>query len=79
MKPKELANVLIKLLGLSFGLYAIPGFVSGIVQWISSSGITTHIIVYPVLITSGVQVAIGIFIIAKSAMITELLFKGQSE
>ena len=30
MKSKQLANVLIKVLGLSVGVRAIPGFISGI-------------------------------------------------
>lgn len=38
MKPKQLASVLIKILGLSLIAHGIPGFINGIINWLQFFG-----------------------------------------
>lgn len=79
MKSKQLANVLIKMLGLSVCLYAIPSCVSGILFAVirpqpSSEGMEAmRIITYA--IGAGFQSVIGIAIIAMSQTIAGWMFK----
>jgi len=84
MKSKQLANVLIKILGLSVCLYAIPSFISSIVVGLSSLGLARESA--PVIlrmisygIGAAVQSAVGICFIVKSKSIVEFLFKGEEE
>jgi hypothetical protein len=83
MKSRQLANVLIKMLGLSVCLYAIPSCVSGIIFAViqppnTDSGFEfMRIISYA--IGAGVQFAIGIVIISTSQKISGWLFKGDDE
>lgn len=83
MKSKQLANVLIKMMGLSVCLYAIPSCVSGIIIAVmqpqnSNWGIEVmRIVSYA--IGAGVQLAIGIAIIAMSQKISGWLFKSDDE
>lgn len=82
MRSRQLANVLVKMLGLSVCLYAIPSCVSGILVAVtrpeaigsSSAAAVLHIIAYP--IGAAVQFAIGIAIIIKSQTIAGWMFKG---
>ena len=93
MNSKQLANVLIKILGLSMCLYAIPGFFSEIlifssIFW-STTGASTnfHDIMIHQAMTSAVsfavrevvEIGIGLFLIVKSRMIAEFLFKREAE
>ena len=83
MKSKQLANVLIKTIGLYICLCAIPGFVSGVlliclpamgVKWsdrLFSQGAFA--------IGEVVQAAVGVFIITKSRKIAEYWFKNDDE
>ena len=83
MKSRQLANVLFKVLGFSVCLYAIPNCVSGIIVAVmqprtSGGGIeATRIISYA--IGAGVQLAIGVTIIAMSQKISAWLFKSDDE
>lgn len=82
MKSKQLANVLIKMLGLSICLYAIPGAASGVLYAISLSmkqnpkEDTTMWMV-----SSGmggiIQIVVGIIIIAMSQTIAGWMFKSE--
>ncbi|HEV2695431.1 MAG TPA: hypothetical protein VG347_21225 [Verrucomicrobiae bacterium] len=83
MKSKQLANVLIKMLGLSVCLYAIPSCVSGIIialmQPPTSGGGFEVMRIVSYAIGAGVQFAIGITIISMSQKISGWLFKGDDE
>ena len=83
MKSKQLANVLIKILGLSICLYAIPNCISGILVPLTQLGETKWDIavirIFSYAIGSSVQVVVGIIIIAKSQTIAGWLFKGEDE
>jgi hypothetical protein len=92
MKPKQLANVLIKILGISVFLYAIPSFFSGVfielfgfVFGLASSGrsssASSYSLAYPLGygLSAVVSIAIAIFLIVKSRKIAEFLFRGEDE
>jgi hypothetical protein len=86
MKSKQLANVLIKVLGLSVCLYAIPSCVSGILRGISQfaqfENSQKWLTVIPVIaygIGAAVQAVIGLVIIAKSQNIAGWMFKDDDE
>lgn len=79
MKSKQLANVLIKMLGLSVCLYAIPSSVAGILigvkQSMTTNGSDEALRIGSYAIGAGVQLAIGIAIIAMSQTIAGWMFK----
>lgn len=81
MTPRQLANVLIKILGLSVCLRAIPAFLSNLLGIMYSLLPSHGDMVFYRLLTAfvgvGIEVAIGIFFILKSREITEFLFKGE--
>jgi hypothetical protein len=83
MKSKQLANVLIKIVGLYVCLGAIPNFVSGILIALSPLGeskwneIITRTVFYAV--GAGVQAVVGIVIIIKSRKLAEFWFKNEDE
>jgi hypothetical protein len=83
MKTKQLANVLIKILGLSICIYAIPSFVLGILVMLSDSdGSTRNITVWGIsvnVVSAAVQVVVGIVIISLSQKIAGLMFKSDEE
>ena len=83
MKSKQLANVLIKTIGLYICLCAIPGFVSGVLFACSSAmGLKWSDKLFDVLsfaVGAVVQAAVGIFIIIKSRKIAEFWFKNDDE
>jgi len=83
MKSRQLANVLIKMLGLSVCLYAIPSCVSGILVAVmrpyNSSGGAEFLRIGSYAIGAGVQFAIGIAIIASSQKVADWLFKSDDE
>ena len=78
MKSRQLANVLIKMMGISICLYAIPSCVSGIIiaaMQPPSSGTGFEVMrVVSYAIGAGVQFAIGIAIISMSQKISGWLF-----
>lgn len=83
MKSKELANVLIKILGLSVCIHAIPTFVSGILYSLTSFQLSqasyalTRVFSYAT--TAIVEVAAGFVLIVLSRKIADLLFKSDEE
>ena len=83
MKSKQLANVLIKTIGLYICLLAIPGFISGLLLVFSSAmGLKWSdklFSVFSFAVGDVVQAAVGIFIITKSRKIAEYWFKNDDE
>jgi hypothetical protein len=83
MKSKQLANVLIKLLGLSALAHGIPSFVQGFLIGLSSAGraggssISGNQWIYAT--GSVVGMILALLLIAKSRCIAEFLFKGEDE
>jgi hypothetical protein len=83
MKSKQLANVLIKMLGLSVCLYAIPSCISGILygvshlkdspQWLAIIPMVSYAI------GAAIQAVVGLVIIAKSQKIAGWMFKNDDE
>jgi hypothetical protein len=85
MKSKQLANVLIKIIGLYICICAIPSFLSGIIVALAPFGLsktdTTGMVLRMESFSFGyaVQAAVGIFIIIKSRKIAEFWFKNEDE
>ena len=92
MKPKQLANVLLKIVGLSLCLHSIPSIFTTITMVSTPLGYATGaptlhdpifrqaIISILSFAASGViQIVIGILAIVKSQKISEFLFKNESE
>ena len=80
MKSRQLANVLIKLLGLSVCLFAIPFALSGLSLWLMGtpkSGSVTN--TYAEATGHAVQAVVGIIIITLSDKIAGLMFKNRDE
>jgi hypothetical protein len=79
MKSKQLANVLIKILGLSVAIHSIPGVITGLynVARVRSAGGPGDYWFYP--LSSLVLAAIGIYLVVKSRAVTEFLFKNDEE
>jgi hypothetical protein len=79
MKTKQLANVLIKILGLSVFVHSIPGIITGLFNILRASGVGSprDYWFYPV--SSVVLAAIGIYLIVKSQDVSEFLFKSENE
>jgi hypothetical protein len=80
MKSKQLANVLIKILGLSVCVHALPGLLSGIFSVFFSGpfqggGVFTRILLF--VMGTGVEAVVGIFLIINSRKVAEFLFKGE--
>ena len=79
MQPKQLANVLVKVLGLSFSIHGLIGFVSGLLR-LSRSGQGMTLSDMLESMTYGiVALAIGLYLIRRSRNITGWLFKGDNE
>lgn len=82
MTSKQLANVLIKVLGLSVCLQGIPGFVSGFLRGLASSlhaseparGASGSSYFWTYAVGSAVYLAVGIFLILRSGYVAEKLF-----
>jgi uncharacterized membrane protein len=84
MKSKQLANVLIKILGLSICLYAIPSCVSGILVGITQFQVSPKwdmavIRIVGSAIGAAVQAVVGLVIISMSQKIAGMMFKTDDE
>ena len=81
MKSKQLANVLIKILGLSVCLYAIPTCVGGLIAGLTSPARGDAVMIRMVssAIGAGVQAVVGIVIICASQKVAGLMFKTDDE
>ena len=83
MKSRQLANVLVKILGLSIFIHAIPGCVTGIVWALSSAfGVSkteAALWTFSSAIGSVVQFIVAIIIITASQTIVGWMFKDSDE
>jgi hypothetical protein len=89
MTQKQLANVLVKILGLSFFMRGIPELITGVLNFSAWAGIASNSVAshsYPnfmfysgTLIAGLAQLAIGIFLIIRSHCVVEKLFKDGEE
>jgi hypothetical protein len=85
MKSKQLANVLIKVIGLYVCLSSIPGCVSGVLIALTQLGspksdtadMAMRMVAYSV--GDVVQVVVGVILIIKSRELAEFWFKGDDE
>ena len=82
MKTKQLANILVKILGLSVLVHAIPSIISGLLPFLQAIGshgnfYSNYFWLYP--LSSVISVVIGIYLIIKSREITAFLFKDEDE
>ena len=83
MKPKQLANVLLKVLGISLIAYAIPNALNLAMYCLQylvqrmhdgNQGYHENITLF-YLITPACQIVVGIFLIAKSRLLAERFFR----
>ena len=83
MKSKQLANVLIKMLGFFICLYAIPSFVSGIVFGLEAKNVSSTDItvmrIFSSAVGSGIEAVFGVIVIAASRKIAGWMFKSDDE
>jgi multisubunit Na+/H+ antiporter MnhC subunit len=92
MKPKQLANVLTRILGLSLCAHGVPALIMVAVRSIAllvqrmhdgNPNFSNHYpyMGYPMVyyITPVVEFAIGIYLILRSRLIVEKLFKDEAE
>jgi hypothetical protein len=83
MKPKQLANVLIKILGLSVCLYAVPNCVTGVLYGLTTTMASKSDIIFMRVFSSAigatVQTIVGIVIICQSQKIAGMMFKTDDE
>lgn len=86
MKPKQLANVLIRILGLSVIAHGIPGLISVIINrlqlaadnpFANSWGRFVHY--WLLVLLSLIPLAVGLGLIAYSRLLTDKLFKDEPE
>jgi hypothetical protein len=86
MKRRNLADVLLKILGLSMCLYAIPSVVISTCTFVITSvvgsklnGLLAFNNALAFAITDGVRAVVGIYLIVKSQKIAERWFKNEEE
>jgi hypothetical protein len=81
MKPKQLANVLIKILGLSLCAHGItPAIVSVVSLWqMSGAGYALGKNILPTLLMGLIPIGIGIYLILQGRPLAEKLFKEEEE
>ncbi len=79
MKTKQLANILIKLLGLSVAIHSIPGIFSGLSYLGASDAIRVGARVWAYPVSSVVMAVIGIYLMIQSRRVAELLFKRDAD
>jgi hypothetical protein len=92
MKSKQLANVLIKIVGISVFLHAIPsvcsgffiglfGAIFGFPSSATRSGASSYSLTYPLAygLAGVVAVVVAILVIVKSRKIADYLFKDEDE
>ena len=82
MKSKQLANVLIKMLGLSVCLYAIPSCISGFLQGIMHLNSSQGLAIIPLIsygIGAAIQAIVGLVIICESQKISGWMFRSDED
>lgn len=82
MKTKQLANILIKILGLSVIVHGIPSILTGLLTVLQAGGVGFgsrggYFWLYP--LSSVVLLAVGIYLILKSRDVAAFLFKDDDE
>ena len=88
MKPKQLANVLIRVLGVSLIARGIPGLINSLINWLqfttdnhlplfNDTGRNFHY--WVVTLYELVPIVIGFALIAGSRCLVEKLFKDEAE
>jgi uncharacterized membrane protein HdeD (DUF308 family) len=77
MKPKQLAIVLVKILGLSMCAHGIPTIIDYLT--FGTSGIRNAPVMLLQIIMGLVPFAVGIFLIVRSRWLVEKLFKDEVE
>jgi uncharacterized membrane protein len=80
MKTKQLANVLIKILGLSVIVHGIPSFITGFIPMLQGIGSSSSKGLYWLyLCASVILIVIGIYFVVKSRDVAAFLFKDEDE
>ncbi|MGD1089751.1 MAG: hypothetical protein ABR955_13675 [Verrucomicrobiota bacterium] len=83
MKSKQLANVLIKILGLSVCIHAVPAFITGIYQLVvyvtEPRGIIPGGGFWFYVAPNLFYIAVGIYLIVTSRKVVGFLFKNEDE
>ena len=81
MKTKQLANILIKILGLSVIVHGIPSIITGFLPMLQAIGRSSSsggfYWLYP--FSSVILVVIGIYLVVKSRDVAAFLFKDEDE
>jgi len=78
MNSKKLANVLIKILGLSLCAHGAENFISGVIFMATTGGGVARGF-WMILVSSLVPAAIGVGLILQSRLITDKLIKSEDE
>jgi hypothetical protein len=79
MKSKQLANVLIKILGLSVIVHGTPTIVMGFISALPAARAGAGFGAWIYLLSSVAVVVIGLFLIIQSRAVADFLFKGDDE
>jgi hypothetical protein len=79
MKTKQLANILIKLLGLSVAIHSIPGISVGLSNMEASNTIRTAPGFWAYPMSSLVMAVIGVCLMIQSRQVARLLFRSNDE
>jgi len=79
MKTKQLANILIKILGLSVLVHSIPAIINGVLTIAVAKGMGSHSGYWFLQVPPVVSAAIGICLIIKSRDLAAFLFRGEDE
>jgi uncharacterized membrane protein HdeD (DUF308 family) len=76
MKPKQLANVLIKILGLSICVHGVLAIIDNLIYNTAHNNFNVLLLQ---IIVGSVPIAIGVFLIVRSRWIVEKILKGEEE
>jgi phosphotransferase system glucose/maltose/N-acetylglucosamine-specific IIC component len=76
MKPKQLANVLVKILGLSIGVHGVLAIIDNLIYNTAHNNFNVLLLQ---IFVGLVRFVIGIFLIIRSLWIVEKLFKDEQE
>jgi hypothetical protein len=79
MNSKQLANVLLKILGLSVCIHSVPSLVSGLFFLVMAQGPGSHGVTWAYPGSTVLLVVIGVYLVVKSRTVTEMLFEGDDE
>jgi hypothetical protein len=88
MNPKQLANVLIKILGLSLIAHGIPGLINGVFGWLEFSydnhaplfsDMTGNPRYWMIVFLDLIPFVVGALLVIRSRWVTGKLFKDEAE